>query len=168
MSQSSATPSFIQRSSRRLFCGSDCGADDDHNHHNAIVDDDDVQQQQPEEEMATETFINKQELNAIEIGVADDPLTSRESGRRLVNKTMLAHERKMNQLRQQELEFRVKESQLRCELQQITVTRAQEELQQSREIHVLRISEMQMKLDCMKTELRTNFRGTGVARTTLL
>lgn len=117
--------------------------------------------------MATETFANKQQLEAIEIHAADDPLTSRESGRRL-NRTMLAHERKMNQLRQQELEFRVKESQLRCELQQISVTRAQEELQQSREIHMLRISEMQMKLDCMKTELRTNFRGTGVARTTLL
>lgn len=167
MSQSSATPSFIQRTSRRLFCGSDCGADDDHNHNNVIADDDEIQEQLPEEEMGNETFINKQELNAIEIGVADDPLTSRESGRRL-NKTMLAHERKMNQLRQQELEFRVKESQLRYELQQISVTRAQEELQQSREIHVLRISEMQMKLDCMKTELRTNFRGTGVARTTLL
>lgn len=167
MSQSSATPSFIQRSSRRLFCGSDCGADDDHNHHNATMDDDEIRQQQTEEEMATEAFTSKQELNAIEIGVVDDPLTGRESGRRL-NKTISVHERKMNQLRQQELEFRVKESQLRCELQQISVTRAQEELQQSREIHVLRISEMQMKLDCMKTELRTNFRGTGVARTTLL
>lgn len=65
----------------------------------------------------------------------------------------------MNALRLQEMEFKVRESQLRCEMQQLSVDRAQEELQQMREIHTFKINEMQLKLDRMKRDLRTNFRG---------
>lgn len=141
LSQTGTEPEFeTQPTSRRLFCGSDCGA-------------------------ATE-----EGGVATHIGTGNDSMIS-DSCHPKESQTIVAelgYEDKMNALRLQEMECRVKESQLKCELQQIAVNRANEELQQMRDIHELHINEMQLKLDRMKKELRNNYRGDDGGRASML
>lgn len=112
---------------RRLFCGSDCGDREDSASVNALDD---------------------QNSNDM------DPLQAQSTDQHGNDVEVLGYAEQMSEIRLQDAQCRLKESQLRCELQQLAVNRAQEELRQMREIHVLNISEMQLKLDKMKKELR--------------
>lgn len=137
ISQAATEQEFeIRPTSRRLFCGSDCGA--------------------AAEDETGGVHGTGNSSNAI-----DDGCHSKEPHTMVVE---IGYEDKMNELRLQEMECRLKESQLKCELQQIAVNRANEELQQKREIHALHINEMQLKLDRMKKDLRNNYRGDDVGR----
>lgn len=125
----SGAVSATSKADRRLFCGSDCGDRDDSGSVNIMEETD-------------------QQSNDM------DPLNPVIDVNGNNDHDMIGYAEQMSDIRLQDAQCRLKESQLRCELQQLAVTRAKEELRQTREIHVLKINEMQLKLDKMKKELR--------------
>lgn len=117
------------KAERRLFCGSDCGDRGETESVNVLLDEQDQQS----------TDMDPLHAPAEANGHDGD---------------VMGYAEQMSEIRLQDAQCRLKESQLRCELQQLAVTRAKEELKQIREVHVLKINEMQLKLDKMKKELR--------------
>lgn len=121
----------ISKNDRRLFCGSDCG---DRNESASVIALDEHEQRSNDHM---------------------DPLHHHHHQHTTANGIeVVGYDEQLSEIRLQDAQCRLKESHLRCELQQLAVTRAKEELKQMREIHVLHISEMQLKLDKMKKELR--------------
>lgn len=119
---------------RRLFCGSDCG-DAENGMSTVAIDEHDHRSTTDLDPLQHNTTTTTTDAHGNEIEV-------------------MSYAEQMNEIRLQEAQCRLKEAQLRCELQQLAVTRAQEEMRQTREMHLLHISEMQLKLDKMKKELR--------------
>ena len=56
------------------------------------------------------------------------------------------HRSAIQELQREEMEYRVREAKLKCELQQIEKQKAKEELLQMREIHKMKIKEMEIRL----------------------
>lgn len=117
------------KAERRLFCGSDCG---------------------DRGETESVNVLDEQEEQITDM----DPLHANVETNGQQDTDVMGYAEQMNEIRLQDAQCRLKESQLRCELQQLAVIKAKEELKQIREIHVLKINEMQLKLDKMKKELR--------------
>lgn len=120
--------SVTSKSDRRLFCGSDCADRGESESVNALDEHD--QQSTDMDPLHATVEANGQDAD------------------------VMSYAEQMSEIRLQEAQCRLKESHLRCELQQLAVARAKEELKQTREIHELKINEMQLKLDKMKKELR--------------
>lgn len=75
------------------------------------------------------------------------------------NSLSISHQEKIDHLRLQEMENRVCESQLRCEVQRLIINKAEEEFKHLQEMNKIRLQEAKIRLKLLERSCTTNGRG---------